>query len=63
MEREKLKPCPFCGGKANLYDNIRGFMFIMCADCRCSTSIKAFNTYQQKEDFKKKNFLKYGTGE
>ena len=56
----ELKTCPFCGGKAKLY-SINGIIFIECIDCRCSTSIRTFNGYEQKEDLK--SLLKHGTGE
>ena len=49
----ELKTCPFCGGKAKLY-SINGIIFIECIDCRCSTSIRTFNGYEQKEDLKKR---------
>lgn len=38
MSEIKLKPCPFCGGEAELigeYSNI----FVFCSECRCSTEI------------------------
>lgn len=28
----KLKPCPFCGGKASFYNDF-GEMFIQCENC------------------------------
>ena len=31
---EKLKPCPFCGGEAELEDNLVGFKFtVQCKEC------------------------------
>jgi len=36
---ETLKPCPFCGGKAELYVYvINGDKRIRCSHCGCSTS-------------------------
>ncbi|MEQ1560390.1 MAG: Lar family restriction alleviation protein [Methyloglobulus sp.] len=32
----KLKPCPFCGGKAQLYTD--GLTAIMCTDCSLTVS-------------------------
>lgn len=34
---EELKPCPFCGGKAQIerYGNNRQSMQIRCEDCGC----------------------------
>lgn len=29
---EKLKPCPFCGGEANLKDT-SGFIVVKCGSC------------------------------
>ena len=41
----KLKPCPFCGGKAEVkkatFGDNRGYAFITCKSCEAST--KHFN--------------------
>ncbi len=40
---EKLKPCPFCGGDASIYEvtseeeNFSGYM-VSCDDCGCGTT-------------------------
>lgn len=41
MAEEKLKPCPFCGGKAKIieeYDCLAGInvYFIECCDCEAT---------------------------
>ena len=34
----ELKPCPFCGGKANLAQTVRtGFWYIICRNCDIAT--------------------------
>lgn len=35
----KLKPCPFCGGEAEIiqFVNPKNFYRIGCEDCRCGT--------------------------
>lgn len=41
---DELKPCPFCNGKAKVYDvTIRKFAFVYCDDCRARTS-EQYNT-------------------
>lgn len=41
---EKLKPCPFCGGNASIYEvsndeeNFVGYM-VSCDDCDCGTTV------------------------
>ena len=33
-EHEKLKPCPFCGGKANVgLDDFNNKYLVMCGEC------------------------------
>lgn len=35
---DKLKPCPFCGGKADIYeDNCYSQFYVQCGVCGCST--------------------------
>jgi len=33
----KLKPCPFCGGKAELLMGPRGIVRVKCSICHCQT--------------------------
>lgn len=37
MTNIELKPCPFCGGNARIYNGGAGNNFVMCDDCK-STS-------------------------
>lgn len=32
-----LKPCPFCGGKAELFHSYDGYYCVQCTVCYCST--------------------------
>ena len=32
-----LKPCPFCGGKAELFNSYDGYHCVQCTVCYCST--------------------------
>lgn len=51
---EKLKPCPFCGGKAKIHsessfsshDNYKIWVYAKCPKCNIST--KAFDSYTMK---------------
>ena len=33
----KLKPCPFCGGKAELFHSYDGYHCVQCTCCACGT--------------------------
>lgn len=35
---EKLKPCPFCGGKAKYISTTEDMHWVYCRDCKCKTS-------------------------
>ncbi len=37
---EKLKPCPFCGGDAELLEGPRGIARVKCSICHCQTEDK-----------------------
>ena len=53
---EKLKPCPFCGGKAQYYDYYEGIHFygIQCTKCikvvvdRCFTKKEAREIWNRR---------------
>ena len=35
---EELKPCPFCGGKAEvIQERVLGLYAVWCKDCKCQT--------------------------
>ena len=36
-DRDQLKPCPFCGGKARLVISHEFGHYIGCLRCKCST--------------------------
>ena len=40
MEIVKLKPCPFCGGKAKVFSFMNGGICIKCMNCYCQTEIR-----------------------
>lgn len=37
MVDEKLKACPFCGGKAGLYEDFTGMWLVQCDSCGVRT--------------------------
>jgi len=39
MKKTELKPCPFCGGEAKLYETYDGFWQVQCCGigCGCGT--------------------------
>lgn len=43
-DNEKLKPCPFCGGKARLFVN-DDFCDVSCTKCGVSTTTFFYNGY------------------
>lgn len=34
----ELKPCPFCGGKARIFE-MRTMSWVKCANCGCETAL------------------------
>lgn len=40
---EKLKPCPFCGGEAELVRNSSGSYFVRCTDRQCAARTRLFH--------------------
>ncbi len=59
VKRMKLKPCPFCGGKAKLTDS-KNDAYVTCNNCKVMTNyyktgkqaIKAWNTRHEPENNK-----------
>lgn len=49
---EELKPCPFCGGEATLY-NDGVLKYIYCTNCGCRTT--RFDWYDKKRMVQKWN--------
>lgn len=37
IQKEPLKPCPLCGGEAELIDTVRGTHLIICKNCGLET--------------------------
>ena len=37
MTNNKLKPCPFCGGKATVFASSEGGVFVICIGCQTRT--------------------------
>lgn len=44
----KLKPCPFCGGKAKARENFIGQWYVSCNDCNTIV-------WTESDDYKSKN--------
>jgi Lar family restriction alleviation protein len=41
----ELKPCPFCGGKANITDDCDDDYFVFCLSCSVQTPIFELATH------------------
>lgn len=55
MSEIKLKPCPFCGGKAELFQDYMGWYVIECTACGNGTlhfanSDGAVNAWNRRAD-------------
>ena len=37
MKETELKPCPFCGGKAHIYQDCTGYYVAQCDKCGIGT--------------------------
>jgi Lar family restriction alleviation protein len=40
----ELKPCPFCGGEAGVYQDYHGFYIVQCNKCGIGTLHKYYKT-------------------
>lgn len=47
MSEEELKPCPFCGGEAKIYDGDTPFNDIGCGKDDCPCQIASFFEYEK----------------
>ena len=36
-KQKQLKPCPFCGGRAGIYQDYMGFWHVQCDNCGIGT--------------------------
>lgn len=37
MSKTELKPCPFCGGEATVYQDYTGYFVVQCRECGITT--------------------------
>lgn len=47
--KEKLKPCPFCGGEAKIRKDITGLTEVWCYDCLTNTGLQPPGDYAIKK--------------
>lgn len=54
----KLKPCPFCGGEADILSRIGSkgpFVFARCCVCNAQTRVKTAVDFDDDDDFWNQN--------
>ena len=47
MINSELKPCPFCGGEAEIDNDANGYEWVTCGECNASTASKRMNAGTQ----------------
>jgi Lar family restriction alleviation protein len=68
--KNKLKPCPFCGGKSKIEGNTH-YVWVECYDCKsqtnsfktlsdCDASNKAISAWNTRVEYDKSELLKPG---
>lgn len=56
-EAKELKPCPFCGSRADVFQTLNGYHCVQCVVCGCGTmkcreitnAVKAWNRRVKKQ--------------
>lgn len=59
---DKLKPCPFCGGKARLYTRL-GLWWVSCASLREKCNLECHTKMYELPDMAVKSWNKRGKAE
>lgn len=57
-ETKELKPCPFCGSRADVFQTLNGYHCVQCVVCGCGTlntrneeiAVKAWNRRVKNND-------------